>query len=269
MVKNRYKIIDFSNPSRELPQPELTIVNYGFHRPLEYWNSPRCISKFWRLYWNDSPGAILEFNDCSIVMSPGTMVLIPPYTMSMAHTISPFIHNFVEFSTGTSFASPKNKPIIFKTEKYTELLLTGKSVDKQSLAIYVTIGSLLLNIPPENFGDPATNQHHTSDERIRKVLEYMDKHQIQKYSLDELCRCANLSKPRFLTLFKETTGITPRLYWVLHRMELIGKLLTDTDMSISEIAAQTGFVDRSHLSRVFCQHTGMTPAAMRKNHRHR
>lgn len=269
MIKNRYKIINFSNPSRELPPPELTIVNYGFNRSLEYWNSPRCISKFWRLYWNDSPGAILEFNDGSIVMSPGTMVLIPPYTMSMAHTVAPFIHNFVEFSTGTSFASVKNKPIIFEAEKYTKLLLEGQSAEKQSLAVYVTIGSLLLNIPPENFGDPGTNRHHASDERIQKVLEYIDKHQIQKYSLDELCRCANLSKPRFLALFKAEIGITPRLYWIFHRMELIGKLLTDTDMSISEIAAQTGFVDRSHLSRVFCKHTGMTPAAMRKNYRRR
>ncbi|MBE6378194.1 MAG: helix-turn-helix transcriptional regulator [Lentisphaerae bacterium] len=269
MIKNRYKIINFSNPSRELPPPELTIVNYGFNRSLEYWNSPRCISKFWRLYWNDSPGAILEFNDGSIVMSPGTMVLIPPYTMSMAHTVAPFIHNFVEFSTGTSFASVKNKPIIFEAEKYTKLLFEGQSAEKQSLAVYVTIGSLLLNIPPENFGDPGTNRHHASDERIQKVLEYIDKHQIQKYSLDELCRCANLSKPRFLALFKAEIGITPRLYWIFHRMELIGKLLTDTDMSISEIAAQTGFVDRSHLSRVFCKHTGMTPAAMRKNYRRR
>ncbi len=269
MIKNRYKIINFSNPSRELPPPELTIVNYGFNRALEYWNSPRCISKFWRLYWNDSPGAILEFNDGSIVMSPGTMVLIPPYTMSMAHTVAPFIHNFVEFSTGTSFASVKNKPIIFEAEKYTKLLFEGQSAEKQSLAVYVTIGSLLLNIPPENFGDPGTNRHHASDERIQKVLEYIDKHQIQKYSLDELCRCANLSKPRFLALFKAEIGITPRLYWIFHRMELIGKLLTDTDMSISEIAAQTGFVDRSHLSRVFCKHTGMTPAAMRKNYRRR
>lgn len=269
MIKNRYKIINFSNPSRELPPPELTIVNYGFNRSLEYWNSPRCISKFWRLYWNDSPGAILEFNDGSIVMSPGTMVLIPPYTMSMAHTVAPFIHNFVEFSTGTFFAFVKNKPIIFEAEKYTKLLFEGQSAEKQSLAVYVTIGSLLLNIPPENFGDPGTNRHHASDERIQKVLEYIDKHQIQKYSLDELCRCANLSKPRFLALFKAEIGITPRLYWIFHRMELIGKLLTDTDMSISEIAAQTGFVDRSHLSRVFCKHTGMTPAAMRKNYRRR
>jgi hypothetical protein len=105
MIKNRYKIIDFVNPSRKLPKPELTIERCGLHFHLNYWNSPPCISRFWRLYWNDSPGAILEFNDVSIVMSPGTMVLIPPYTMSLAHTIAPFIHNFVEFSTGPSFAS--------------------------------------------------------------------------------------------------------------------------------------------------------------------
>ena len=266
MIKNRYKIIDFVNPSRKLPKPELTIERCGLNLHLNYWNSPPCISRFWRLYWNDSPGAILEFNNVSIDMSPGTMVLIPPYTMSQAHTVAPFIHNFVEFSTGPSFASFQNKPIIFESEKYAPRIFTGSAIENQSLAVYVMIGELLLNIPPENYG---THQRHNSDERIMRVLEYMDKHQMKKYSLDELCRCANLSKPRFLTLFKEEIGITPRLYWIYHRMELIGKLLTDTDMSISEIAEQTGFVDRSHLSRVFCQHTGITPAAMRKNYRRR
>ncbi|MBR7130743.1 MAG: helix-turn-helix transcriptional regulator [Lentisphaeria bacterium] len=266
MIENRYKIINFVNPSRELPPPELTVAKYRFNVHLDYWNSPRCISKFWRLYWNDTPGAIMEFADSAIVMSPGTMVLIPPYTMSLGHTVMPFIHNFVEFTTGSSFASVQTKPVIFDADKYTGKLFAGIATGQQSLAIYVMIGELLLNIPKENLG---THQQRASDERIQKVLDYMDKHQMNKYSLDELCRCANLSKPRFLALFKEEIGIPPRRYWIFHRMEVIGKLLTGTDMSISEIALQTGFVDRSHLSRVFCKHTGMTPAAMRKNYRRR
>ena len=54
------------------------------------------------------------------------------------------------------------------------------------------------------------------------------------------------------------------MHWFHLRMELVGKMLFETDLSISEIAVMAGFVDRSHLSRVFKKHTGATPAQVRK-----
>jgi AraC-like DNA-binding protein len=264
MVKNRYKVINFTNPSRILPQPDITIEKTGFKMPISRWDMPWCVSRTWRLYWNDTPGAVLKFNDNGIVMSPGTMVLIPPNTPAAAATVMPFIHNFIEFHTGASFFSVKAEPMIFETEKYSGILSAAGAVNHRTLALYVLVGELLLAIPAENMGDSSTPQ---LDERIKKVLEYMEKHSMQKYSLGELCRCANLSKPRFLALFKENIGLTPRMYWRYQRMELIGKMLIETDLSISEIATQNGFVDRSHLSRVFKTHTGATPAQVRKNFR--
>ncbi len=264
MVENRYKVINFTNPSRILPQPDITIEKTGLKMHIAQWNMPWCVSRLWRLYWNDTPGAVLKFNGNGIVMSPGTMVLIPPNTPASAVTVMPFIHNFIEFSTGASFFSVKAEPLIFKTEKYAGILSFTEAASRRTLALYLLVGELLLAIPPENMGDSNTPN---LDERIRKVLEYMEKHPMQKYSLDELCRCANLSKPRFLALFKENIGLTPRMYWRYQRMELIGKMLIETDLSISEIATQNGFVDRSHLSRVFKCHTGATPAQVRKNFR--
>jgi AraC-like DNA-binding protein len=36
------------------------------------------------------------------------------------------------------------------------------------------------------------------------------------------------------------------------------------ERSLSDVAALTGFADRSHLSRVFRRFTGLTPGAFRK-----
>jgi AraC family transcriptional regulator len=37
------------------------------------------------------------------------------------------------------------------------------------------------------------------------------------------------------------------------------ELLSDTDMSLSEIALAAGFADQSHCARRFRQHVGMSP----------
>ena len=82
-----------------------------------------------------------------------------------------------------------------------------------------------------------------------------------------MSKAVNLSETRFLHLFKSETGMTPRQYLLRRRLEIIWKLLTDTEISIPEIAERTGFVDRSHLSRVFKAQTNYTPAEIRKKKR--
>jgi AraC-like DNA-binding protein len=261
MAEKKYHIVNFSNPSRILPPPEVTIVRYGIDYQVKFWNSIRCLTRFWRIYWNDTPGAILEFTDRTIVMSPGTMILIPPYTLSTAHTVMPFAHNFVEFTCNLSFAPLKPEPLIFDAAKFAPKIDMYTPADRKNLALHVLVGTILLSIQEENLGSGNILQ---IDERIKRVLEYMDKHPMKNYSVTELSKYANLSEPRFMHLFKQETGYTPRNYWIHQRIEIVGKFLWDTDLSISEIAARTGFVDRSHLSRVFKKHTGHTPAQVRK-----
>jgi AraC family transcriptional regulator len=49
------------------------------------------------------------------------------------------------------------------------------------------------------------------------------------------------------------------------RVERAGHLLRCTPMPIAEIAARTGFVDQSHLTRVMRRLAGITPAALRRS----
>ena len=65
-------------------------------------------------------------------------------------------------------------------------------------------------------------------------------------------------------MFKDETGFTPRDYWLKQRLDLVLRMLEDTDLSIPEIAEEAGFTDRSHLSRVIKAQFGLTPAAIRK-----
>lgn len=57
----------------------------------------------------------------------------------------------------------------------------------------------------------------------------------------------------------------------IHRMQLdrIKQLLVETDMSIAELAHQTGFRYQEYFARFFKQRTGLTPTKFRRMNRHR
>lgn len=51
------------------------------------------------------------------------------------------------------------------------------------------------------------------------------------------------------------------------RIGRVQQLLADTDLSLSDITARSGFRTAAHLSVAFKSHTGMTPGAFRRSHR--
>ena len=55
-------------------------------------------------------------------------------------------------------------------------------------------------------------------------------------------------------------NVTPHEYLIRQAsVELTMRLLSKTDMPLSEIALAAGFVDQSHCARRFRQHVGMSP----------
>ena len=68
-----------------------------------------------------------------------------------------------------------------------------------------------------------------------------------------------LSVCYFVRAFKRSMSVTPHEYLIRRRVELTMRLLSKTDMPLSEIALAAGFVDQSHCARRFRQHVGMSP----------
>jgi AraC family transcriptional regulator len=91
------------------------------------------------------------------------------------------------------------------------------------------------------------------------VKEYINGHLHQDLKLDELAAIAQLSPYHFLRLFKQSMGITPHQYILQRRLNQAKHLLQQSELSIVEIAARTGFSDQSHLTRSFKRMMGMTP----------
>ena len=94
---------------------------------------------------------------------------------------------------------------------------------------------------------------------VRRVHEHINTNIDGRISVGALAKLANLSICYFVRAFKRSVGVTPHDYVILRRVKRTMELLSDTDMSLSEIALAAGFADQSHCARRFRQHVGMSP----------
>lgn len=98
----------------------------------------------------------------------------------------------------------------------------------------------------------------------RRVKEAMTEYGGGAPTVAQLARECQLSRTQFFRAFKRSTGKTPHQWLLLSRLEKSKDLLLRSGLPIAEIARACGFVDQSHLTRVFSATVGMSPAAWRR-----
>jgi AraC family transcriptional regulator len=100
--------------------------------------------------------------------------------------------------------------------------------------------------------------------QARRAQEYMTAHCADDIALADVAKACDLSRGHFIKAFRLTTGLTPHQWLQQRRVELAQAMLLDDSDSIAEVAVACGFADQSHLTRVFKQVVGDSPAAWRR-----
>lgn len=103
-------------------------------------------------------------------------------------------------------------------------------------------------------------------DRIKNVIAHIDAHYAEQISLADLAKIASLSQTQFRRLFLRVMEMTPGRYITTIRLNAARKLLTTTDMLISDIATEVGFWDQSHFVKAFKRERALTPSQYRKRH---
>lgn len=85
-----------------------------------------------------------------------------------------------------------------------------------------------------------------------------------KRDIAAIARGAQVSPIRLVRLFRRTYGISLARFMRVQQLQHALRLLSDPAISLSAVAAETGFSDQSHMTRAFVQTYGVTPAAMRR-----
>ncbi len=108
--------------------------------------------------------------------------------------------------------------------------------------------------------------------RVSKAIQYLSAQGTRVPTVRELAQETGVSVSHLGHVFSLDTGMSVKEFLVRIRVELAKGLLRSSDHKLAAIAAELGFCDASHLSRVFRHRTGHRPGDFRRqfaasNHR--
>lgn len=104
-------------------------------------------------------------------------------------------------------------------------------------------------------------------DKIARVTLSMHKEPEMAYTLDDYAAMCSLSRYHFLRVFKSITGTSPMEYRNSIRMARAKELLTDTELSVSEVGSRVGFASAACFCDAFKRKAGMSPSEFRKRNR--
>ena len=99
---------------------------------------------------------------------------------------------------------------------------------------------------------------------LQRVVEAVEARLGHDWSVDEMAREAGLSPFWFAHAFKEKVGVSPRAFVRRRRLACARRMLADSDLSLTDIAAHCGFESQSWFTTAFSREHGMTPGAYRR-----
>lgn len=98
--------------------------------------------------------------------------------------------------------------------------------------------------------------------RLLRAKDRMDAASDEDWPVRRLARVSGVSEAHFARSFKEAFGVPPHRYLLTRRIERATALLRETDLSITEIAFQTGWQSLGTFGRTFRDVTGESPGAL-------
>lgn len=234
---------------------------------------------------------LADINEHHFRIMPGEILLIPPgelHELTAPNTGKRLIFMFdiSMFSKLKSFAGIQSllvQPIYITLDDYPSIyddvysLLMNIQEEYFGANEYaeLTIYSLLINLfvklgyhhihKQDLFPNVSLSKQKEYVRKFNQLLTYIDQHYMEELDLDHLSESVGFSKYHFLRLFKQYMGTTLGDYVTIRRIKASEKLLCNLDLSIAEVASQSGFSSISTFNRIFKQYKKCSPTEYRQH----
>ena len=142
------------------------------------------------------------------------------------------------------------------------ILQNKKDVEFQTRNLLSVIWLLLLE-EIQNLDEKSISSNPLHQERLLTMLSYIHENYARKLTLEEIAQSASVSKRECLRCFQNGVHESPFEYLINYRIERAKKLLESTDISVTEIALETGFSNGAYFSKIFRRECGQTPGSYR------
>jgi AraC-like DNA-binding protein len=101
--------------------------------------------------------------------------------------------------------------------------------------------------------------------RLRKALELLENNSRNQPSLPEIAQSIGLHPTSFCRAFKQSTGLSPHRYLLVHRVNCAKDMMKDHTLTLTQIALDCGFSSSSQFSAVFSRIVGFPPRTYRRS----
>lgn len=146
-------------------------------------------------------------------------------------------------------------------ELHVAILEDAEGLEKES-ALVANIAATIDRYATDH---PAMRETPASAEAVSRARDLLAERVAERVSLDELAAEAGMSRYHFLRVFRHAAGLPPHAFQTQLRVEIAKQLLADGE-PIARVAAEVGFADQSHFTRVFRDFTGATPSQYQASH---
>lgn len=163
----------------------------------------------------------------------------------------------------TAFSVALKKEILSHMQSIVNLTQKPSKCAALDIKIHIFVVLELLFRSEAMIENPATTRTETSLNHLKRVIGYIEKNYASAISLDELAKIAYMSSSYFCHYFRKEIGRPPIAFINEFRIEKAAKMLSETDLQISQIALSVGFDNYSYFIRKFREYKNVTPKEYR------
>jgi LacI family transcriptional regulator len=104
------------------------------------------------------------------------------------------------------------------------------------------------------------------DPVVDQAIRYIEINYAKPIGVSDVIAAVSVSRRSLERRFRDLLNRSPREEINRVRVERARALLSETELTLAEIAERCGYTYLSHLSSAFKSETGLTPSAFRKQH---
>lgn len=123
------------------------------------------------------------------------------------------------------------------------------------------------HVPTRTAGIPLVSRVEGTPSGIAAVKDYLTENYYERITLALLARRFSLTREHLCRTFTAAYGVSPIHYLNECRHSHACRLLSETDMTVTEIAAATGYSSIHYFSRAFSAAAGVSPYEYRRRSR--
>lgn len=127
---------------------------------------------------------------------------------------------------------------------------------------YWLLAELLEHFRAPGAGKTLDRKKYT--QRLRAIIDYIEAHYAENFSLADLAAAQGLSVPYLSSFFAKYIGVKFSQYYTDVKLSHAMEQLTSTDDTVERVAADNGFTEPHTFIRAFKQKFGETPSVYRR-----